>query len=141
MPFLIGIENHKFDKNLGTLWRSAYQLGSCGIFTVGDEYAQQSSDTYKTWKQIPYFHYNKIDDLSIPKDFILIGIEQGGKCLKTFTHPKRAIYLLGNEKNGLSDTAKNRCNQIVSIPSIRQNSYNVAMAGTIIMYDRMLKHD
>jgi len=141
MPFLIGIEEPNSDKNIGTLWRSAYQLGADGIFTIRNEYIWQSTDTYKTWKQVPYFNYPDITQFLIPKDFILVGIEQNGECLKSFSHPKRTVYLLGNENKGLSDFAKARCHKIVSIPSMRQNSYNVSMAGTIVMYDRMIKHD
>lgn len=140
MPFLIGIENPQHKENLGTLWRSAYQLGALSIFTIGSVYKPQNSDTYKTWKQIPYYVYESIEKMPIPLDFVLVGVEQGGCCLTQFQHPKRAMYLLGNEGTGLTPQAKELCHQIVSIPSIRLNSYNVSMAGTIIMYDRMCKN-
>ena len=141
MTFIIGIENPKHKENLGTLWRSAFQMGACSIFSIGRPYQPQYSDTYKTWKLIPYFAYDVIESFIIPRDFVLVGIEQGGYDLRKFTHPERAIYLLGNESHGLTSKAKDRCHQIVSIPSIRANSYNVAVAGSLCMYDRMVKEN
>lgn len=46
--FEIGIFHSKTEQNIGTLWRSAYQLGASGIFTIGKRYKEMSSDTYKT---------------------------------------------------------------------------------------------
>lgn len=42
--FEIGIYNNKTPSNLGTLWRSAYQLGAAGIFVIGQRYPKQASD-------------------------------------------------------------------------------------------------
>lgn len=139
MTFIIGIEKPKHKENLGTLWRSAYQMGASGIFTIGKPYEPQNSDTYKTWKEIPCYFYESVEYFAIPRDFILVGIEQGGCELNKFQHPKRAVYLLGNEGHGLTNVAKDLCHQIVSLPSIRNNSYNVSVAGSLVMYDRMVK--
>lgn len=35
MYFAIGIYHPKTEMNMGTLWRSAYQLGASYIFTIG----------------------------------------------------------------------------------------------------------
>jgi tRNA G18 (ribose-2'-O)-methylase SpoU len=51
--FEIGINNGKTEHNIGTLWRSAYQLGANSIFTIGRRYNKQSSDTYNVPDQIP----------------------------------------------------------------------------------------
>lgn len=139
MPFIIGIESPKHKENLGTLWRSAQQMGACSIFTIGKKYCPQNSDTNKAWKTIPCYFYDEISNFVIPRDFVLVGIEQDGCELNRFTHPQRAVYLLGNEGHGLTKHAKGLCHQIVSIPSIRQNSYNVAVAGSLVLYDRMVK--
>lgn len=72
--FGIGIFNAKTADNVGTLWRSAYQLGASFIFTVGErsrvrtnhyyvdiftyagmqwergQFGKQSSDTVKAWR-------------------------------------------------------------------------------------------
>jgi len=66
----------------------------------------------------------------------LIGVEMGGQVLSTFNHPQQAIYLLGAEDHGLPDRIIEQCNSIVSLEAINTLSYNVAIAGSLIMYDR-----
>lgn len=139
--FGIGIYQSKRSANLGLLWRGAFQLGAAYIFTVGRRYEPQPSDAYKTWLQIPLFSYRTIDEMrsAAPRNCQLIGVEIGGEPLPTFEHPPWAIYLLGAEDGGLPKNIARACHQIVSVPSIRAASYNVAQAGTIVMYDRMIK--
>ena len=36
--FEIGIYRTKCDANVGTLWRSSFQLGASGIFTIGKRF-------------------------------------------------------------------------------------------------------
>lgn len=137
--FEIGIFNCKSSQNIGTLWRSAYQTGANGIFTINKRYKKQASDTVKAWKHIPFREFLTFEEflLSRPKDCFLIGIEQGGSPIQNFIHPERAIYILGSEDNGLPEKIKERCQRIISLDSIRMNSYNVAVAGSIVMYHRM----
>lgn len=139
--FEIGIERGKKASNVGTLWRSAFQLGAAGIFTIGRRYPNQCSDTVSAYRHIPQREYENLDAfmLASPFDCPVVGIEMGGTPLPTFFHPERAIYLLGAEDHGLSKAALARCHHVVSLPSIRVNSFNVAVAGSLVMYDRMVK--
>ena len=139
--FAIGICNGKAAVNQGTLWRSAYQLGAAYVFTVGKRYKKQSSDTTKTWRHVPMFNWQTFVDLleNRPMDCVLVGIEMGGKPLPEFKHPDRAIYLLGAEDHGLPKEILDRCNFVVSIPAVGPESYNVSVAGSIVMYDRHSK--
>jgi len=134
--FEIGIYNTKTEVNVGTLWRSAYQLGAQGIFTIGKRYKRQASDTPKAWRNIPLRNYLTIDEMIIPFDALLVGIEMEGIPLSEFKHPKRAIYLLGAEDYGIPENILKKCHQIVSLESIRTDSYNVAVAGSLVMYHR-----
>jgi len=139
--FGIGIYHTKNGTNVGTLWRSAANMGAAFIFTVGRRYKQQSSDTVKAFKHIPLYHFADMDDLRehIPHDCMLVGVEQhpDSSSLPDFPHPERAIYLLGAEDNGLSPDAVRYCHRLVEIPSDR--CMNVAVAGSIVMYDRASK--
>lgn len=139
--FEIGIYHNKTETNIGTLWRSAYQLGASGIFTIGRRYKQQSSDTCKAWRHIPLRHYETLEDLlyARPYNCPIIGVETNGEDIQSFEHPFRCIYLLGAEDHGLSQEAINSCQQLVSLPSKRSESFNVSVAGSIIMYDRLIK--
>lgn len=134
--FEIGIYSPKTVINVGTLWRSAYQLGAQGIFTIGARYQYQSSDTTKAFRHIPLRQYDTIAQLIIPHRTELIAIEQGGIPLSEFKHPERVIYLLGAEDSGLPEEILSQCNSIITLESIRTNSYNVAIAGTVVMYHR-----
>ncbi len=137
----IGVFNAKTDHNIGTLWRSAYILGASYIFTVGKRYKKQTSDVTKTWARIPYFHYDTLNDLleNIPYDCRLIGIEltDTAEWLHDFEHPKRAIYLLGSEDQGLPEAVINRCQAIIKLPG--NSSLNVAVTGSIVLHDRAAK--
>lgn len=59
------------------------------------------------------------------------------RFLPTYIHPNRAIYLLGVEDNGLPDAVLGQCQQVVEIPA--STCLNVAVAGSIVMYDRAAK--
>ena len=139
--FGIGIYQVKTGPNVGVLWRGAYQLGAAYVFTIGPRYKPESSDVFATWQQIPLFRYATFDEMFAAMAYgtRLIGVELSGKPLPEFEHPARAVYLLGAEDSGLPDTVLDRCYDVVSIPAVRKASYNVAQAGTLVMYDRFLK--
>ena len=139
--FGIGVYYPKTEHNIGTLWRSAYQFGAAFIFTIGRRYKRQSSDTLKAVRHIPLYNYECLDDFlaNRPLSCILAGIEMGGSSLESFCHPVRCIYLLGAEDNGLPSSVLERCNCVVSIPTVGPVSLNVSVAGSIVMYDRLVR--
>lgn len=49
------------------------------------------------------------------------------------------VYLLGAEDHGIPTRVLDRCHYTISIPTIRDWSMNVATAGAIVMYDRLVK--
>lgn len=139
--FGIGIQNTKTEMNIGTLWRSAHILGAQFIFTIGKRYKKQASDTMKTWRTIPLYAHDTFSDFykSMPYNCQLIGVEldETSVTVNKFIHPKRAIYLLGAEDNGLTKEAISACHKLVQLPG--EYCMNVAVAGSIIMYDRFQK--
>ena len=54
--------------------------------------------------------------------------------LEDFKHPKRCVYLLGAEDNGLTKEAIEKSHFLIQFPS--EFSLNVAVAGSIVLYDR-----
>lgn len=137
----IGIVNGKTEANLGTLHRSAYVYGAAFVFTVGRRYTHQASDTPKSWRHMPVFHYADLDDLiaHLPYSCPLVGVEMTDEAhpIGAFAHPERAVYLLGAEDNGLTLDALRRCHSILRLPGDR--SVNVAVAGSIVLFDRRQK--
>jgi len=142
--FEIGIYCPNKQCNYGTLLRSAYQLGASGVFVIGAKFKKQSSDTCNTDLHVPTREYSDFESFlaAKPINTPILAIESpqyGGKFLKNYVHPERAVYLLGNEISGLPKSIVEKCQGVISIESDRTYSYNVAMAGTIVMYDRFVK--
>ena len=137
----IGIFHGKNAENLGTLWRSAFILEADFIFTIGKRYKTQCTDTTKAHKHIPLFHFDSYDDFvkHIPFNCPVCAVELDERSipLDDFKHPERCIYLLGAEDHGIPDTVLQRCHDIVKIPG--KGCYNVAVAGSIVLYDRKMK--
>ena len=142
--FEIGIYQTKIPRNVGTLWRSAYQLGAAGIFTIGRRYDHRtSSDNYNAPNNIPLRHHETIEAFlaNLPLHSVLVGIELGGIPLSEFVHPRNALYLLGADDTGLPRAVLAKCSQVVSLQAISQPAYNVAVAGSIVLYHRVYWQD
>ena len=140
--FAIGIERGKTAANIGTLWRSAHSFGAAFIFTIGPRYKRQASDM-KAWRHLPLSEYVDLDDFCVHLPFSshCIGIELDARAepIAKFVHPERAVYLLGAEDSGLSAPARQRCDQIIQLPG--RFCLNVAVAGSIVMFDRWQKRE
>jgi tRNA G18 (ribose-2'-O)-methylase SpoU len=138
--FGIGIFHPKTEHNIGTLWRSAYLYDASFLFTIGRRYRTQSSDTQRTPRHVPLFHFPTVTDLleHLPWACPLVGIEldQRSVPLETYKHPERACYLLGAEDHGLPPGVVDRCHDVVQISTSRPQSMNVAVAGSLVLHHR-----
>lgn len=141
--FGVGILNNIDGLNIGTLWRSAYILGASFIFTIDKKYISQSSDITAAWSKIPLYHYKTFSDFKkhLPFSTKIVGVEMGEKSLSLglFKHPDMAVYLLGNEQCGLPPSITEQCHELIKLPG--EFSLNVAVAGSIVMYDRINKEN
>lgn len=141
--FGIGIFQVKRGENIGTLWRSAFILGASFIFTIDKKYKKQQSDVLQSWKNIPLFHYDTFDEMykALPYNSQLVAVEmeEESKSLSSFEHPKRAVYLLGAEDNGLPKDILDKCHYKVHLEG--SHSLNVAVAGSIVLHDRITRLD
>lgn len=139
--FGIGVYHPKTTENIGTLWRSASNFGADFIFTIGKRYRRQASDTLKTDRHIPLYEYESFDDFKkhLPKVCRIVCIEkcEGAKNIKEAIHPEAAVYLLGAEDYGIPDDLLIGHQKVfIDTPMC----LNVAVAGSIVMYDRKNKH-
>lgn len=140
--FAVGIYGGKCAQNTGMLWRSAQSLGAAFIFTVGCRYLKYDrTDTTKAANHVPLFHFRDIAELKakMPHGCDLIGVEltDDAEAIRSFNHPERAVYLLGAEDHGLSAEAIDACKRVVILPG--RYCLNVAVAGSLVMFDRMRK--
>jgi tRNA G18 (ribose-2'-O)-methylase SpoU len=138
--FSIGVEGISKPMNLGNLFRSAHAFGAASVFTINADFSRQraKSDTSLVADNLPYYRYDKPEDLVLADGCRLIGVEllDESTVLPSFRHPRRAAYVLGPERGELSPALLARCDAVVKIPT--SFCINVATAGAILMYDRMI---
>ncbi len=137
----IGVMHCSSEENIGTLWRSAFIMGASFIFTVGKKYEQQGSDVTNAWSKIPLYHYETIEELknNLPYATPLVAVELDDRAvtIEDYNHPIRAAYLLGSEGCGLSKKVMDETHSVIKLPGYF--SLNVAVAGSILLYDRVAK--
>ncbi len=137
--FGIGAERVSKALNLGNLMRSAHGFGASFTFTIGATYQalEARADTSKGQWHLPHFNWVAVDEMALPEGCKLVGVELLDEAidLPSFRHPMRAAYVLGPEQGSLSQGLTERCDHIVRIPT--RFCINVAMAGAIVMYDRV----
>jgi tRNA G18 (ribose-2'-O)-methylase SpoU len=137
--FGIGAERISKSLNLGNLMRSAHGFGAAFTFTIGATYQamEAHADTSKSRSHVPHYNWAGLDDLVLPDRCVLVGVELTDDAvdLPSFRHPPRAAYVLGPEQGSLSPPLLARCRHVVRIPT--RFCINVAMAGAIVMYDRV----
>ena len=108
---------------------------------IGQRFEKQPSDVNKSWKDIPMMVHKDFDSFfeSMPYSCVLVGVEltDQSKNLTTFSHLERAIYLLGAEDHGLPEKILQKCHALIQVDLTP--CLNVAVIGSIVMYDRYLK--
>lgn len=139
--FGIGIEGVNKGANVGALLRTGHAFGASFVFTVAAELRKKdirAADTAGTGNAIPLYKYDSLDGFRLPDDCTLVGVEitDDAVDLPSFRHPRMAAYVLGAERYGLSQEMIARCDHVVKIPT--KFSTNLAVAGAIVMYDRLL---
>ena len=120
--------------------RTAHLYDAAFVFTVGRRYKAQASDTPKTPRHTPLFHFDTIDDLvaHLPHACPLVAVELDPRSvpLTEYEHPERAAYLLGAEDHGLPLDVLDKCHGVVQIETVRPQSMNVAVAGSLVLRHR-----
>ena len=139
--FGIGAEGVSKPMNLGALMRTANAFGASFVFTIDAFHKVKDvfkSDTSRTTDHVPYYEFDALEDLLLPKGCRLVGVELSEEAidLPSFRHPLNAAYLLGPEQGSLSQAAQDRCEHVVKIPT--RFCVNVSLAGALVMYDRIM---
>lgn len=139
--FGIGVVNMKKPINYGTLFRSALNMGASYTFLIGRRFEKQCSDTVASWRHMPVFYFKDAEDFLAhrPYDCQLVGIEitENARSLPGYIHPERACYILGPEDGNIPNEIISKCQSVVVIPT--SLCLNVAVAGSIVLYDRIAK--
>jgi len=141
--FGIGVEGVSKSANAGALLRTAHAFGASFCFTIGrgwDSRAARNADTSDTPAHVPVWRFADPTALVLPRNCVLVGVEllEDATDLPSFRHPLSAAYVLGPERAGLSPALLARCRHVIRIPT--RFALNLAVAGAIVLYDRMLQH-
>jgi tRNA G18 (ribose-2'-O)-methylase SpoU len=139
--FAIGAEGISKPMNLGALMRTANAFGANFTFSIDaakNIRLAYKADTSKTFEHVPYYQWDSIGDMQLPKGCALVGIELTDDAvdLPSFRHPPAAAYVLGREKGDLSPEMLALCAHVVKIPT--RFCINLSLAGALVMYDRMM---
>jgi tRNA G18 (ribose-2'-O)-methylase SpoU len=138
--FGIGVERISKPMNIGNLFRSAHAFGASFLFTVGADVSRLKapSDTSAAPDSLPTYHFASADELVLPGECALVAVElvDDAVQLPSFRHPKRAAYLFGPERGAVSPALLARADRRVKIPT--RFCINLAAAGVVVMYDRMI---
>lgn len=139
--FAVGVERISKPGNAGNLIRSAHAFGASFFFAIDpapDIREMRYVDTSGAPEHLPFYIYDGLDDLKLPRDCMLVGVEltEDAVDLPSFRHPLRAAYVLGPERGSLSPELQERCDFLIRIPM--KFCVNVGVAGALVMYDRMI---
>jgi len=141
--FGIGVEGVSKSENVGALLRTAHAFGAAFCFSVGpgwDARAARAADTAATPTHVPLWRFPDLAALALPQGCVLVGVEllDDAVDLPSFRHPLNAAYVLGPERAGLSPALLARCRHVVRVPT--RFALNLAVAGALVLYDRLLQH-
>ena len=138
--FGIGVEGLSKPMNAGNLYRSAHAFGAAFVYTVASSYDPdiRKSDTSDVTGQVPFYSCETLESMRLPEGCALVGVEITDDAidLPSFRHPRCAAYVLGMERGSLSPSLVDCCDHVIKIPT--QFSLNLATAGAIVMYDRLI---
>ena len=138
--FGIGAEGISKPTNVGNLARSAHAFGASFLFLVDPHHTIETAhaDTSESERQVPLYRFDSVEALLLPRGCTLIGVELLDEAadLPSFRHPLNAAYVFGPERGSLSPAMVERCDHVVKIPT--RFCINLAVAGAIVMYDRLL---
>jgi len=141
----IALENLQDPGNIGTVIRTAEAFGLDGVCLIGncvDIYSPKVlRSTMGTIFSMPIYFF--FDANEAKKDFIKYNIKSygavldiGAKELSKHKLEDNCVCLIGNEANGLSNSAKNICDEFIYIEmSGNAESLNAAVAASVIMWE------
>lgn len=141
--FAVGVEGISKPMNLGAIMRTANAFGASFVFTINAANPIKQTykaDTSRTFESVPYYQWDTVSDMVLPKGCKLVGVEltEDAIDLPKFSHPKSATYVLGRERGDLSQPMIQKCDYLVKIPT--RFCVNVSIAAALVMYDRIVVH-
>jgi tRNA G18 (ribose-2'-O)-methylase SpoU len=143
--FHVAIENWQHDFNIGTVVRNANAFLAAEVHVVGkrrwNRRGAMVTDRYQHVR-----HHETIDDFvgwAARAALPVIGIDNlpGAVLLESGPLPRRCALLFGQEGPGLSQAAREACDQVLFIAQYGSTrSINAGVASGIAMYSWVRQH-
>lgn len=140
---LIIVADHITDEgNLGALIRTAVFFNAHGLVLPKNRSAKVTEKVLKRSVGASVYlpttrvvNLGRVLDDFKKKGFWIIGAAgEGSESIYHFDWKRDVVLVLGSEDKGLSQAVRNRCDQLVCIPtSDRVESLNVSIAGGVIL--------
>lgn len=139
----VGIYRPKHEVNVGSVVRTAHLYGASMIFTVGDRYRRQASDTGDSTQHVPLVHFDTADQMfsALSAPVVAVELAPSSVRLGAYQHRESAAYLFGAEDTGIPADVLAGCAEVVQIEAPRPWSMNVANAAAVVMHDRYVSGD
>jgi tRNA G18 (ribose-2'-O)-methylase SpoU len=143
LPLTIVLENIRSAFNVGAIFRSADCLGIkeillCG-YTPTPEHPKVMQTAMGTHKSIPWRYFENVNSaLHGLKNVKVIAVETmpNATDLHTTKLPMDCVFMFGNERQGLSQTALDLADLFVKIPLFGyKNSLNVGACMSICSFE------
>ncbi len=143
-PMAIASWNTTKEHNVGSLVRTAHAVAAAEVVLVGDREwnveAARTAQLYTTVTQVADLEAFR-EHLAVRK-WNLVAVELDDRAVNLFAaeYPERPCFLLGAEVGGVPEALLAEAGLVVQIPQWGLvPSLNLAVAGSIVLYDYLSK--
>lgn len=139
---LLALDGIEDPHNLGAIIRTAWLLEVDAILLPNDRAVGLTPTVAKVAsggvEHLPIINFSNLINplLELQKDgFWVYGLAEGGdKNIWNLDLPKKIVWVVGSEDNGLKHTIKKHCDELVLIPQADTgSSYNASVAAAIVL--------
>jgi len=144
-PCIVVLGEVMYEQNVGAILRTADGAGVDGVVIPSRRSAPLSAAVSRismgASEYIPVIHESPTSSLSLMRreGIMLFGVEAEGDIDyydADLTGP--VAFVFGGEDKGLSETIRNKCDQVLSIPLAgRITSLNVGVSVAIVLYEKV----
>jgi len=143
--FHVAIENWQHDLNIGTVVRNANAFLAAAVHIVGRRrWNRRGAMVTDRYQHVRY--HETVADLvawAATEQLCVVGIDNlpGAHPLESVVLPRRCVLLFGQEGPGLSEAAREACDEVYSIAQFGSTrSINAGVASGIAMHAWIRAH-
>ncbi len=141
-PLLVVLDQVEDPRNLGAVVRSCAVFGAAAVVVPRHHTAPLSPAASKASAgHLESFPIHEVANLARFLDnarqhrFWVAGTAgEDGQALATFTHDGPLVLVLGSEGHGVRPLVRRSCDFVLTIPTPRASSLNVAAAAAVVLY-------